>query len=112
MPSLIGCHFFLRQRRKRFAFCLRVRGLVRPTVREALAFNTLQGYRRTFPVFHLAGVKLEIPFGQVAVKMRRSDAHARCSESVTFDSRICRTLALLFGRLRWSSYGRSYASLG
>jgi hypothetical protein len=47
----------LRYKRKRFAFCLSVRGLTRLTIRETLTFRTLERERRTFPVCHLAGMK-------------------------------------------------------
>jgi hypothetical protein len=59
----------LRYKRKRFAFCLSVRGFVRLTIRETLTFRAFERERRTFPVIHFAGVKLEIPFDKVAVQM-------------------------------------------
>jgi hypothetical protein len=58
-----GC--FL-QFRKRFVFCLGVRGFVSRPIRETLAFNPLGNERRTFPVFHLAGTKVDGITGSVA----------------------------------------------
>jgi hypothetical protein len=54
---------------KRLAFCLSVRGLINRPVRETLALDALGNQRRTFPVFHLAGIPLEVPFHKVAVQM-------------------------------------------
>jgi|SRR5579862_3899702 len=62
-----------RQRRKRFAFCLIVRGSVRYPVREALALDALEGFCRTFPVCGLASVPLEIPFREIAMQMSFAD---------------------------------------
>ena len=46
-----------------------MRGFVRWPVRETLALDTLEGSCRTFPVCHLAGVPLEIPFREIARQM-------------------------------------------
>src|SRR5205823_10886209 len=59
------------------AFCLRVCGLTRLTVRETLTLRALERARRTFPVFHLAGVPFEIPFRKVARKMGFADRVVR-----------------------------------
>jgi hypothetical protein len=50
---------------KCFAFCFLVLGFVSLTIRETLTFRAFERERRTFPVFHLAGVPFEIPFAQV-----------------------------------------------
>jgi hypothetical protein len=65
---------FRRLKRKSLrACCLIVLALVRLTVRETLTFRALERERRTFPVCHLAGVELEIPFDKVSVQMGFAD---------------------------------------
>ncbi len=46
------------------------RGFVSSSVREALALNAFQSNGRTFPVYRLVGVPLEIPFGEIARQVR------------------------------------------
>src|SRR4051794_27910184 len=65
----LGCLRF--QRRKRPAFLLKS-GLVRLTVRQALAGGVLDGARRPFPIVASkcnAVVVAEIVFGKVAMQM-------------------------------------------
>ncbi len=79
----LGFGSFLRQRINRAARCLKVR-LVRQTIRETLAFDTLNSKRRTFPVVNAEGravVKTEIKFREIAMQvlflaMLVSAAHA------------------------------------
>ena len=67
----------VRQCMKARAFCLSVRGFVSRPVRETLALDTLSNERRTFPVCHLAGVPLEIPFCEIARQMGFADRMMR-----------------------------------
>ena len=69
----------LRHRMKAFAFCLGVRGSVSLPVRETPAIDALKSNCRTFPVGHLAGVPLEIPFRKVARQMGFAD-RMMCTE--------------------------------
>lgn len=67
-----GVLFDLRQRRKRKAFCLGVLALVRPSIREVLAFDAFQGLRRTFIVANPqsgAANITEIELSQIPVQM-------------------------------------------
>jgi hypothetical protein len=66
-----------RQRRNARAFCLSVRGFVSLPVRETLALDALKSNCRTFPVRHLAGVPLEIPFREIARQMGFADRMVR-----------------------------------
>src|SRR6202022_4523640 len=67
----------LRHATKRLAFCLSVRGFVSRPVRETLALDTFEGSCRTFPICHLAGVPLEIPFREIARQMGFADRMVR-----------------------------------
>ena len=60
---------FFRHRRKLRTFCLSVRGFVNSSVREALAFDALQGNCRTFSIGSLASIPLKVPLDKVAVQM-------------------------------------------
>ena len=44
-------------------------GLVRLTIREALAFATLYGKHGTFPVCNIAGAVAEIEFREIAMQV-------------------------------------------
>jgi hypothetical protein len=57
---------------KRWAFCLRVRGFTRLTIRETLALGAFQGARRTIPIgqAQLGAVRItEIELRQIAVQV-------------------------------------------
>jgi hypothetical protein len=58
------------QRTKRFAFSLKVLGLVRMTIRETLAFRTFERERRTFPVSFP-----KIRSGRIRAVKEKSDHH-------------------------------------
>jgi len=70
-----ACRF--RQVKKCLARCFSVSGVVRYPVRQPLALDTFKRNGCTFPVFDLASVPFEIPFGQIARKVRFTDRMVR-----------------------------------
>ena len=73
--GLDGTHYELkrlRQRMKALAFCLSVRGFVRPPIRQALASDALKQFVGASTVIHTKAATVviaEIEFRQIAVKM-------------------------------------------
>ena len=81
-----------------------MRGFVSRPVRETLALDTFEGFRRTFPVCHLAGVPFEIPFREVARQMGFADRMMRAENRAFHEAEtaLCRVGVHKATKLNWT----------